>query len=94
MSSRQNGSSRRWSALGWETTGSKRFYVRLSRVINKPTQILLSLTYRSCPGVHFANAMLWLASASLITAFDFGPVVGEDGKPEIPSGRFLGETIT
>lgn len=59
-----------------------------------PRDFMFGYGRRSCPGVHFANAMLWLASAALITTFDFEPVVDERGQPDIPSGRFLGDIIT
>lgn len=43
--------------------------------------------------MHLATAMLWLASAALITVFDFKPII-KAGKPVIPSAKFVGELIT
>ncbi|RPD72903.1 cytochrome P450 [Lentinus tigrinus ALCF2SS1-7] len=38
--------------------------------------------------IHLADASLWLASVSVLAAFDVAPPV-KDGKPVIPSGKFL-----
>ncbi|GJJ06932.1 hypothetical protein Clacol_001128 [Clathrus columnatus] len=48
-----------------------------------PGDYLFGFGRRICPGLHLSDAVQWLASAALITAFDIRPVV-KDGKPIIP----------
>ena len=38
-------------------------------------------TSRICPGQHFAESMLFILCASVLSAFDIGPPIGEDGTP-------------
>ena len=44
------------------------------------------------PGVHLANASMWLLCASALAAFDIRPPV-KDGKPVLPSGKYMDGSI-
>ncbi|KAI8996574.1 cytochrome P450, partial [Trametes punicea] len=43
---------------------------------------------RHCPGLHFANQSLFLASAWILACFDIAPRKGVDGKPLLPPLEF------
>ena len=36
---------------------------------------------RICPGRHFAESTMFILCASVLSAFEIGPPVGEDGEP-------------
>ena len=36
---------------------------------------------RMCPGRHFAESTMFILCASVLSAFEIGPPVGEDGEP-------------
>ena len=44
---------------------------------------------RLCPGREFALSSIFIAVASVLSAFDIGKAVGEDGSPITPSGEFV-----
>jgi hypothetical protein len=44
---------------------------------------------RSCPGIHLADAAVWLSLACILAAFDILPPINpETGKEEVPEERF------
>ncbi|KAI0696993.1 cytochrome P450 [Cerioporus squamosus] len=53
-----------------------------------PRRYLFGYGRRICPGLHLADATMWLTSVSVLAAFDVTPPL-KDGKPLIPTGRFL-----
>ncbi|KAJ7157117.1 cytochrome P450 [Mycena filopes] len=58
-----------------------------------PRDMLFGYGRRVCPGVHLANASIWIVFASILAFFDVSPAI-EDGKPVLPSGRFLDGVIS
>ncbi|KAJ7157101.1 cytochrome P450 [Mycena filopes] len=58
-----------------------------------PRDILFGYGRRACPGVHLANASMWIVFASILAFFDVSPAI-EDGKPVLPSGKFLDGVIS
>ena len=45
--------------------------------------------YRACPGMHLADAAVWLGLASILASFDILPPINpETGKEEMPEERF------
>ncbi|CEL56349.1 O-methylsterigmatocystin oxidoreductase OS=Aspergillus parasiticus GN=ordA PE=3 SV=1 [Rhizoctonia solani AG-1 IB] len=48
---------------------------------------------RRCPGVHFAQASLFITIASILTAFDIGSAKDEDGKDILPSGKMIDSLV-
>ncbi|PIL25374.1 cytochrome P450 [Ganoderma sinense ZZ0214-1] len=51
-----------------------------------PTDVVFGFGRRICPGRHFADSALFILCASVLSAFEIGPPVGEDGVP-IPFKR-------
>jgi hypothetical protein len=45
--------------------------------------------YSMCPGRHIALRALWGTIAAVLSLYDIGPPVNEDGTPDIPKGEFL-----
>jgi hypothetical protein len=43
-----------------------------------------------CPGRHIALRTLWDTIAAVLTLYDIGPGLNEDGTPNIPSAEFTG----
>ena len=41
-----------------------------------------------CPGRHIALRTLWGTIAAVLSLYDIGPSLNEDGTPHIPSGEF------
>nr|VWP00396.1 Uncharacterized protein [Ganoderma boninense] len=46
-----------------------------------PADVMFGFGRRVCPGQHFAESTLFLLCASILSAFEIGPPVGEDGAP-------------
>ncbi|PIL25358.1 cytochrome P450 [Ganoderma sinense ZZ0214-1] len=46
-----------------------------------PADIVFGFGRRVCPGRHFAESTSFILVASVLSAFEIGPPVGEDGKP-------------
>ncbi|PIL25355.1 cytochrome P450 [Ganoderma sinense ZZ0214-1] len=46
-----------------------------------PADVVFGLGRRICPGRHFADAVLFILCASVLSAFEIGPPIGEDGAP-------------
>ncbi|THH06929.1 hypothetical protein EW146_g9466 [Bondarzewia mesenterica] len=68
----------------------KRCFAGLTRAI------CLSASFpspRICPGIHLADASMWLACASVLAAFDIRPYM-KDGKPVLLSGKYMDGTIS
>ncbi|KAF9489406.1 cytochrome P450 [Pleurotus eryngii] len=59
-----------------------------------PRDYVYGFGRRSCPGSHLADASMWLLCANVLAALDIRPPVGDDGKPRLPSGRFLDGSIS
>ncbi|KAJ7665191.1 cytochrome P450 [Mycena polygramma] len=57
-----------------------------------PSDILFGFGRRVCPGVHLAEASIFLVFASILAFFDVTPPI-VDGKPALPSGKFLDGSI-
>nr|BAL05113.1 cytochrome P450 [Phanerodontia chrysosporium] len=49
---------------------------------------------RICPGRHFANDVLWLAIANILTVFSIERALGEDGQPIVPEAKFSPRLIS
>ncbi|KAJ7626299.1 cytochrome P450 [Mycena polygramma] len=58
-----------------------------------PRDMLFGYGRRACPGVHLADASMWLLFASILMFFDISAPV-EDGNPVLPSGKFLDGSIS
>ncbi|KAF9067150.1 O-methylsterigmatocystin oxidoreductase [Rhodocollybia butyracea] len=58
-----------------------------------PREYLFGFGRRVCPGVHLADASVWLACASVLAAFDISPAV-KDGTTVMPSGNFMDGIIS
>ncbi|KAJ7160982.1 cytochrome P450 [Mycena filopes] len=58
-----------------------------------PRGHLFGFGRRTCPGIHLADATLWLACASILATFDVEPQT-VDGSPQIPSGQYSDGTIS
>jgi len=48
---------------------------------------------RICPGRYIASRMIYLAIACMLAVFEIGPVLDEDGNPQIPEIEFYRATI-
>ncbi|CUA67256.1 O-methylsterigmatocystin oxidoreductase [Rhizoctonia solani] len=48
---------------------------------------------RRCPGVHFAEASLFISIASILMAFDIGVAQDENGKDILPSGKVTNSLV-
>ncbi|CAE6345336.1 unnamed protein product [Rhizoctonia solani] len=48
---------------------------------------------RRCPGVHFAQASLFITIASILTAFDIGIAKDENGKDILPSRKMINSLV-
>lgn len=46
-------------------------------------------TNRICPGKHVADVSVWLAAASIISAFTISPALDKEGKPVMPELEFV-----
>jgi hypothetical protein len=46
-----------------------------------------------CPGRHIAVRTLWGTIAAVLSLFDIGPALNEDGTPNIPSGEFTSNLL-
>ncbi|KAM5544308.1 hypothetical protein V8D89_001968 [Ganoderma adspersum] len=46
-----------------------------------PADVTFGFGRRICPGRHFADSTLFILCASVLSAFEIGPPVGEDGAP-------------
>ena len=49
---------------------------------------------RVCPGKHMAYSMLYIAIASILSAFEIKKVVGEDGKEVEPKKEFVSSMVS
>ncbi|KAF9464583.1 cytochrome P450 [Collybia nuda] len=58
-----------------------------------PRNFMFGFGRRTCPGVHLADASLWLACVSILATFDICPVMKE-GKPIFPSGKYMDGSIS
>ncbi|THH13653.1 hypothetical protein EW146_g6595 [Bondarzewia mesenterica] len=58
-----------------------------------PREYLFGFGRRICPGIHLADASMWLACASVLAAFDIRPYM-KDGKPVLPSGKYMDGSIS
>ena len=43
---------------------------------------------RICPGKHLALRTVYLVVACVLSAFDIGPALDEDGNPQMPNAEF------
>ena len=48
---------------------------------------------RICPGKYFALRTVYMVVACVLSVFDIGPVLDEDGNPRIPEVEFDGAFI-
>lgn len=39
---------------------------------------------RICPGRFMARSSMWITIASVLAAFEIGPITGDDGVPQMP----------
>ncbi|KAI0723229.1 cytochrome P450 [Earliella scabrosa] len=58
-----------------------------------PRKYVFGYGRRVCPGLHLGDATMWLASISILAAFDVTPPV-KDGQPIIPPGDFQDAMIS
>ncbi|THU98501.1 cytochrome P450 [Dendrothele bispora CBS 962.96] len=58
-----------------------------------PKNYVFGFGRRACPGMHFADASLWILLASLVAGFDIRPPV-KDGQTVLPSGKFADGSIS
>lgn len=58
-----------------------------------PRDYLFGFGRRACPGVHLADASMWLLCVSLIAAFSIRPPV-KDGEVILPSGKYMDGSIS
>ncbi|KAK7449253.1 hypothetical protein VKT23_013398 [Stygiomarasmius scandens] len=58
-----------------------------------PKDYVFGFGRRACPGIHFADASMWILLACLVAGFDIRPPV-KDGKPVLPSGKFADGSIS
>ncbi|KAH9841049.1 cytochrome P450 [Rhodofomes roseus] len=58
-----------------------------------PRKYLFGYGRRTCPGIHLADASMWLLCMSVLALFDVEPPV-EDGTPVVPPARFLDGAIS
>ncbi|TFK45362.1 cytochrome P450 [Heliocybe sulcata] len=72
----------------------ERFLSTLGQVMQQdPRDFLFGFGRRACPGVHLADATMWLVFASLLATFHIEPPV-KDGKPVFPTGKFTDGSIS
>jgi len=50
--------------------------------------MILLVIPRVCPGKQFALRTVYLFVASVLSAFDIGPALDEDGTPQMPKAEF------
>ncbi|KAJ7250652.1 cytochrome P450 [Mycena rebaudengoi] len=71
-----------------------RFVTTKTHVKEKdPRDHLFGFGRRICPGIHLADASLWLACVSLLAGFDIQPPM-KDGVPVFPSGKYRDGAIS
>ncbi|KIJ65809.1 hypothetical protein HYDPIDRAFT_109838 [Hydnomerulius pinastri MD-312] len=58
-----------------------------------PRQYLFGFGRRRCPGIHLADASMWLACASILAFLEVRPPM-KDGKPILPDARFMDGSIS
>ncbi|KAK7029624.1 hypothetical protein VNI00_014322 [Paramarasmius palmivorus] len=58
-----------------------------------PRDILFGYGRRACPGVHLADASMWILFSSILAFFHINPPV-RNGNPILPSGKFTEGTIS
>lgn len=58
-----------------------------------PRDYLFGFGRRTCPGIHLAEATMWLACASVLASFDIRPPE-ENGEPVLPEPRFMDGSIS
>ncbi|KAH7890618.1 cytochrome P450 [Phlebopus sp. FC_14] len=58
-----------------------------------PRQYLFGFGRRRCPGIHLADASMWLACASILAFLDVRPPL-KDGKLILPDARFMDGSIS
>ncbi|KAI0284125.1 CyP450 monooxygenase [Russula brevipes] len=54
----------------------------------KPPDAVFGFGRRICPGRFMARSSMWIAIASVLTAYDISPVVDGDGIPQIPKEEY------
>ncbi|KAJ7600505.1 cytochrome P450 [Mycena floridula] len=64
-----------------------------SSKVKDPRDYVFGYGRRRCPGIHFADASMWLACASIVAAFDVHPPL-KNGKQTIPPAKFLDGAIS
>ncbi|KAF8989705.1 cytochrome P450 [Cyathus striatus] len=58
-----------------------------------PRDYLFGFGRRTCPGIHLADASMWLLCVSLLSAFNIRPIV-KDGKPIAPVAKYVDGSIS
>lgn len=43
---------------------------------------------RICPGRFMARSSTWITIASVLSAFEIGPIIDDDGVPQMPKGDY------
>ena len=51
------------------------------------------MVHRACPGKQFSLRTVYLFVASVLSAFDIGPALDEDGNPQMPKAEFHGGLV-
>ena len=51
------------------------------------------MIHRACPGKQFSLRTVYLFVASVLSAFDIGPALDEDGNPQMPKAGFHGGLV-
>ncbi|KAL5639453.1 hypothetical protein ACGC1H_006825 [Rhizoctonia solani] len=59
-----------------------------------PEDVVFGFGRRRCPGVAVAQTSVWLSIALTLAAFNVTPLIGEDGKPVLPSLEYSNTTVT
>jgi cytochrome P450 len=58
-----------------------------------PRSICFGFARRICPGLHLAEASLWILITMSLAVFDISPALDAEGKPIIPDHELTGGTI-
>lgn len=60
---------------------------------SNPEDVVFGFGRRRCPGVAVAQSSIWLSIALTLAAYDVTPLIGEDGKPVLPSLEYQGDIV-
>ncbi|KAF8210798.1 cytochrome P450 [Mycena galopus ATCC 62051] len=67
---------------------------KLNPTITDPEVFAFGFGRRICPGRHMASSTLWIAIASILSAFHIGKAIGEDGEEVEPTYEYFAGLIS